>query len=227
MTPERSILPRGALPYVLPFALFSVFLAAEGAFPDSHYLVYPFKTLAVAAVIAWFWKELPGLRPSAPLASVALGVIAIALWIGLDPWLVHYAPPLLGRNPFVLYPAGWAWFLFAWRLLGIAFVVPVMEELFWRGFLMRWLIEDDFTRVPFGTYRPVSFLVTTAFFALVHGAEWPLALIVGVLYGLWFLRTKTLGDIMLAHGVTNLLLALYCLVTGDWHFLSIIAPPGK
>jgi membrane protease YdiL (CAAX protease family) len=50
---------------------------------------------------------------------------------------------------------------------------------------------------------------------------------VGLLYGAWFIRTKSLGNIMTAHGVTNLLLALYCLIDNDWHFLSIVAPVHK
>ena len=199
-------------------------LAAEGYFPDQHYLLYPVKTLLVAAAIAWGWRRLPSFRPGSPLLSVGVGFLGVALWIGLDRYLVHYAQPLVGRNPFQLYPTAEAWTLFGIRLAGIAVCVPIAEELFWRGFLMRWLIKDDFTSVPLGTYQPLSFWITTAFFAAEHGAEWPLGLIVGVLYGLWFLRTKTLGDIMLAHGVTNALLALYCLATNDWHFLSIVAP---
>jgi hypothetical protein len=89
---------------------------------------------------------------------------------------------------------------------------------------MRWLIKEDFTSVPMGTYQPLSFWITTACFAAVHGAEWPLGVVVGLLYGVWFVRTKSLGSVMLAHGVTNLLLALYCLIANDWHFLSIVAP---
>jgi len=200
------------------------FLVAESWFPNQHYVLYPFKTIFIGAVIAWFWRSLPSLAPSAPVLSVLVGVVGVGLWIGLDPWLVHYEQPLVGRNPFQLYPAGEAWTLFGFRLAGFALVVPVMEELFWRGFLMRWLIKEDFTTVPLGTYRHFSFWITTAFFAAEHGPEWALGLVVGVIYGAWFVRTKSLGNIMLAHGVTNLLLALYCLITNDWHFLSIVAP---
>jgi CAAX prenyl protease-like protein len=220
-----SIWKNPAVPYILPFLVFAIFLQIEGGFPDQHYLIYPWKSLAVAVVIACYWRRLPSLRPGAPLLSTLVGIIAVILWIGLDPFLVHYPPPLIGRNPFILYPPGLAWTLFTFRVLGIAVCVPIMEELFWRGFLMRMLIREDFTQVPLGTYTPFSFFVTTAFFAAVHGAEWPLAVVVGLLYGAWFVKTKRLGDIMLAHGVTNLLLTLYCLVGNDWHFLSIIAPP--
>jgi len=216
-----------AWPFVAPFFLFAVFLTVEGYFPNQHYLLYPLKTIAVGAIILWYWRSLPSLRPSAPLLSALVGIAGVILWIGLDPVLVHYDQPLIGRNPFQLYSPAMAWLLFGFRLLGITLVVPIMEELFWRGFLMRWLIQEDFTKVPLGTYRPVSFFVTTAFFAAVHDKEWPLAVIVGLVYGYWFIRTKNLGNVMTAHGVTNLLLALYCLVTNDWHFLSIVAPVHK
>ena len=213
-----------AWPFVAPFFLFMIFLCGESYFPAQHYVLYPVKTVVVAAVLAWYWRWLPPLLVRAPIRSVAVGVAGVVLWIGLDPLLVHYDQPLVGRNPFQLYPAGAAWGLFGFRVAGAALCVPVMEELFWRGFLMRWLISEDFTSIPLGTYRPFSFWTTTALVATVHGPEWPLGLVVGMLYGAWFVRTKTLGDVMLAHGVTNLLLALYCLITNDWHFLSIAAP---
>ncbi len=219
-------------PLVAPFFVFMVILIVEGYFPDQHYVIYPFKAILVAAVIAWFWRAMPNLTPSAPLVSILIGIAGVVLWVGLDPWpmklnawLMHGSGvPQIGRNPFSLYPEGWAWVLFGFRLLGIALVVPIMEELFWRGFLMRWLIKDDFASVSLGTYQPLSFFVTTALFASVHGSEWFLAVVVGLIYGWWFVRTKRLGDIMLAHGVTNLLLAFYCLFSGDWHFLSSVTP---
>jgi CAAX prenyl protease-like protein len=213
-----------AWPFVAPFLAFMIFLSGESFFPDQHYLLYLFKTILVAAVLVFYWKSLPTLVPSASVLSIGVGIVGVILWIGLDPYLVHYDKPLIGRNPFQLYSTTYAWWLFGFRLAGITLCVPIMEELFWRGFLMRWLIKDDFTSVPMGTYQPFSFWVTTAFFAVVHGPEWPLAVVVGLLYGFGFIRTKRLGDIMLAHGVTNFCLALYCLVTNDWHFLSIVAP---
>ena len=212
--------PRFLWAFVLPFLVFALFLTAEGFFSEQHYLIYPWKSLATAVVILSFGRQLPDLRPYRPVWSSLIGLAAFALWVGLDPWLVRRPVASTGLDPFLLYPAGWAWFLFACRLAGIALVVPVMEELFWRGFLMRWLIREDFTEVPLGTFTPLSFFVTTAFFAGVHGVQWPLAVIVGLIYGAWFIKTKKLGDIMLAHAVTNLLLGLYCLFTGDWYYLA-------
>ncbi len=232
------------VPYVAPFIVFAVFLTVEGYFPGQHYALYPVVTLLVAGALAFFWRRLPSLKPSAVLGSIGVGVAGVILWVGLDPLAMRLDVILetmfnnavsaiglpswkmeisevhpVGLNPFALYPAAVAWALFAFRLAGISLCVPVMEELLWRGFLMRWLIREDFTAVPLGTYQPFSFWMTTALFASVHGAEWPLAVVVGVIYGAWFVRTKRLGDVMIAHGVTNFLMALYCLVSGDWHFL--------
>jgi membrane protease YdiL (CAAX protease family) len=233
------------LPFVAPFGVFMFFLVGiDGTFPDQHYVLYPLKCLLVAAALAWYWRELPPLKPAAPVMSGVIGVAGVVIWVGLDPlamrldtlvadgwnglamraglgsWRMAEEPLQPGRDPFALYPAAEAWALFGLRVAGIALVVPVMEELFWRGFLMRWLIRENFTAVPLGAYQAFSFWVTTACFASVHGSEWPLAVIVGTIYGAWFVRTKSLGSIMLAHGVTNFLLALYCLASGDWHFLS-------
>jgi membrane protease YdiL (CAAX protease family) len=242
------------VPFVAPFFIFALFLTGESYFPGQHYLLYPIVTLLVAAAIFYFWRRLPTLVPSSVIGSIIVGVVAIVLWTGLDPWAMKIYQVLgnfynsavsavgltswrtvvqelhpAGLNPFTIYPAAEAWVLFAFRVAGIAICVPIMEELFWRGFLMRWLIKEDFTAVPIGAYQPFSFWITTAFFAMVHGSEWPLAVVVGILYGAWFVRTKSLGNIMVAHGVTNLLLAFYCLGSGDWHFLCVApsAPVAK
>jgi CAAX prenyl protease-like protein len=238
----------GIAPFVAPFAVFMLFLVGvDGYFPDQHYALYPVKILLVMAALAWYWRRLPSLKPTALAGSLAVGTLGVVLWVGLDPWsnrlddwiaaVWHRVMSLggggpattCGRDPFRLYPAGEAWVLFAIRLGGIALVVPVMAELFWRGFLMRWLIKEDFASVPLGAYQALSFWATTVCFASVHGGEWPLALVVGTIYGAWFVRTKSLGSIMVAHGTTNFLLALYCLFSGDWHFLASAspAPPAK
>lgn len=219
----RSTLAQ-VVPYVAPLVLFMLFLSVQGFFPNQHYALYPVVTVLEVIVLAWFWKSLPSLTPSAPILSIVVGIAGVILWVGLDPVLVRYDQPLIGRNPFALYPLPEAWVLFGFRLAGIAVCVPILEELFWRGFLMRWIINEDFTSVKLGTFQPLSFWLTTAFFAGVHGVEWPLAVVVGIIYGVWFVRTKNLGNIMVAHGATNLLLALYCLFSNDWHFLSIVTP---
>lgn len=222
-------------PYFAPFFLFGFFLWLESLDPRAVYVVYPIKTFAVGLTIAMLWGRLPSFRPmnrNLFWLSAAIGVAGCVLWVLLDPFVVQRTPEELGKgfNPFLFKDSGWGmemvWALAVVRILGATLVVPIMEEVFWRGFLMRYLIpetvkdvvNDNFEKVPIGTFGVVSFAVTTAIFASVHGAQWPLGVAVGLLYGWWFIRTKSLGSVMIAHGVTNLLLGIYVLVSQRWYF---------
>ena len=90
---KRSLLSESA-PYVAPLLAFMVFLmTVESYFPDQHYLLYPIKTILVAVILAWHWRALPSLKPSAILLSVAVGAIGVFLWVMLDPWADLPAPP--------------------------------------------------------------------------------------------------------------------------------------
>jgi CAAX prenyl protease-like protein len=222
MTWWRDLREHPAFPYVLPFFLFGVFLFLEGLHPLAIYVVYPAKTIVVGASLFLLRRRLPDFNLQRPIAAVWAGVLVFILWVGLDPLLVRHQLPLRGFNPFRIFPGPGTWSLSGslifFRILGATLVVPIMEELFWRGFLMRYFINENFKSVPLGTYRPFSFFVTTAFFASVHGPQWPLGIVAGLIYGLWFVRTRSLGSVMLAHGATNLLLGIYVLATDRWYF---------
>jgi hypothetical protein len=98
-------------------------------------------------------------------------------------------------------------------------VVPFVEEIFWRGFLLRFLVREDFATVPFGTFAWRSFLISIAGFCAVHSmADWPAAIITGALFNLVAYRTRSLAACVLTHAITNLVLAIYILRTGQWGF---------
>jgi hypothetical protein len=97
-------------------------------------------------------------------------------------------------------------------------LVPILEELFWRGWLMRMLIGPDFQKVPLGAYAPSAFWLTAVLFASEHGAYWDVGLAAGIVYNWWIIRCKNLADCMLAHAVTNALLAAYVLMAGQWQY---------
>jgi len=206
-----------AFPYVAPFALFMALTALQGIHEASVYLIYPIKTLVVLFLILFLLRRLPPLTCTRPKSSLLLGLIVFLLWVTLGPLLlVQKTGP--GFNPFLFEDPNVAWGSALIRIFGASVVVPVTEELFWRGFLMRWLIREDFATVEPGSYRPLSFWATTLLFASVHGAFIPVALLTGILYGGWFVKTRSLGDVMLAHATTNFLLGLYVLKTGLWWF---------
>jgi uncharacterized protein len=206
-------------PYVAPFAAYVLLLAANGLHPHAVYLTYPVMVFCVGLLLAYVWNRLPEIRFTRPLPSIVLGVVGAALWIGLYPWLGKTHPvPGSGFNPRLFEGEMLQWGLILFRMAGAVLVVPVMEEVFWRGFLQRYFVKEDFQSVPLGKFTHPSFWGVTLMFVLAHFDQWGVALLWGAMAGLWFIRTKSLGDVILLHAVTNLILGLYVLNTGRWYF---------
>ena len=59
---------------------------------------------------------------------------------------------------------------------------------------------------------------SAALFAVEHGPYWDVGLATGILYNWWMVRTKSLGDLILAHGITNACLSLYVVAAGKWEY---------
>src|SRR5262249_19573901 len=111
----------------------------------------------------------------------------------------------------------WSWIVV--RIAGAALVVPAMEELFWRDFLWRTIIApNDFNLAQVGEWDWKAIVLLAGFFATVHGNWWLTSIVWAMLAGWLLARTRSLGACIIAHGVTNFLLALYVLYTRDWSF---------
>ena len=100
-------------------------------------------------------------------------------------------------------------------MTGIALLVPLMEEVFWRGFLARFMISDDFQNVAPGVFTGASFAVVSLAFMSVH-TEILAALVWGVLINLLYWKTANLWACIVMHAVTNALLGGYILYTESW-----------
>lgn len=92
-----------------------------------------------------------------------------------------------------------------------------MEELFWRSFLLRYLVNSDFRQVPLGTLTPSALVISVALFGAEHN-QWFAGIIAGLLYTLLLYRTKSLFSCIVAHVVTNSLLGVYVLATQKWQY---------
>ncbi len=182
------------------------------------YWVYPLQTLACGAALVWYWRSYAFGR-GGWLAGVAGGLLALALWIspqaflGSPARLDGFDPTVFSGSP-ALY-----WLTVLARFARLVVVVPLVEEIFWRGFLMRYLIREDFSSVAFGTFRPLSFFGVAGLFMLVHTTpDWPAAFLTGLIYNGLAVWTKSLSACVIAHAVTNLLLGVYIMATGQWGF---------
>lgn len=183
------------------------------------------QTLVLSVLCMACWpRELPKI-PRYWTSSVLIGVAVFLIWIGPD-FLIHgyrtnmlftnglfgapnaSIPPSMQRNAWVL----------GWRMARATLVVPIAEELFWRAWLMRWLINNDFLSVRLGSYTPVAFFATAILFASEHGPYWDVGLISGLIYNLWMIRTRSVADCVLMHAVTNGVLSWYVIATGNWQY---------
>lgn len=136
-------------------------------------------------------------------------------WLGFRERRDGFDPTLLGHGP---NPVG-SWLVLGLRFLRLVVVVPLVEEIFWRGFLMRWLIESAkrWDELDVGAFAWKSFGLTTAFFALAHaGPDVAVALVYGALAGWVTVRTRGLTAVIVMHAVANFALGIFVMKTGWW-----------
>jgi CAAX prenyl protease-like protein len=154
-----------------------------------------------------------------------LGLAVFAAWVAPDLLFPGYRSHWLFQNAVtgtlqssLTESARGDGLVLALRALRAVVLVPVIEELFWRAWLMRWLINPDFRKVALGTFSIASFAVTAFLFGSEHGPYWEVGVVAGVAYNWWMVRTHSLGDCILAHAVTNACLSVFVLVTGKWEY---------
>lgn len=216
------------LAYCTPMLVFIFFLGLDqalkqpgGAFWRSapEFWIYPLQTLSCAAALVWFRRDYQFDSLRRPVLSVAIALFIFVLWIAPQQFL-DFPPRVDGFNPGAIAstPAFYRTIL-ALRFLRLVIVVPLVEEIFWRGFLLRYLIREKFETVPFGTFSWLSFSIVTVAFALSHQpADWPAGIFAGALYNLVAYRTRSLGSCVFTHALTNLALGLWIVSTRQWGF---------
>jgi hypothetical protein len=213
---------------VIPFAVFMLMLGLRGALPadgswgiDPRW-IYGLTVVVVGALLAGWWREygelsaqvLPSAREA--LLGVTVGLVVFGLWITLDaPWMQLGEPtakfvPLDAQGQ-PIRP------LLAVRWIGAALVVPVMEELFWRSFLMRWFANETFEGVVPQQVGLRAIVLSTFVFMLAH-TLWLAAIVAGLAYAWLYVRTGKLWVPVIAHAVTNGVLGIWVVMTGNWAF---------
>jgi len=216
-----------ALPMAIPFILYIAFLVLERSIAHGAQsggydvrLIYPCKVTCVALLLGFFWRrygELArcDLKLHQIMWSVVTGVVVFLLWISLDQAWMSFGHST-GFDPRKLSGAI-DWSLALPRWLGAVLVVPVMEELFWRSFLMRWIDQPDFLNLPPPHVGWRALLISSILFGLEHSL-WLSGMVAGLVYGWLYIKSRTLWAPVLAHAMTNGLLGLWVIKTGQWSF---------
>jgi hypothetical protein len=212
---------------IVPFAVFIGFIAAAGPLERLATSIgmdprwwYAIRVALVAALLVWFWrsyvelKSVAGVRALDWLLGVILGVVVFVLWINLD-----FKPLAFGASPGFDPRTDGAvdWGLVLPRLAGALLLVPVMEELFWRSFVMRWIQGHDFLAVQPSRVGLKALGISAVVFGLEHHL-WFAGLLAGLAYGWLYIRAGNLWVPILSHAVTNGLLGAWVLYTQSWEF---------
>jgi CAAX prenyl protease-like protein len=182
--------------------------------------------VGIMTAVLWFIaRPVIDLRVRHWAATVAIGVAVFVIWIAPDLLIKGYRHFWLFENALMPKVATtlstdglMSWPVLTLRMVRAVLIVPIVEELFWRAWLMRWLIGQDFERVPLGEYTAQSFWVVAVLFASEHGPYWDVGLAAGIVYNWWMVRTRSLGDLILTHAVTNFCLGAYVIATGKWEY---------
>ena len=220
---------RAAMVRIAPFAAYLSFflvgdvLARVGVDAASLRWLYAVKVALVGALLAMFWREyselrtgsnVKAMRPLVVLTAVAAGIAVFFLWINLHAgWMVIGSSG--GFDPRTGGVIDWA--LVAIRIAGAALVVPVMEELFWRSFVMRWVDQPDFLRLDPAQAGIRGFVISVVLFGFEHNL-WLAGIVAGVTYSVLFMRHRTIWSPILAHAVTNGMLGAWVVMTGAWSY---------
>jgi CAAX prenyl protease-like protein len=216
-----STAPSTTIDYWIPMVTFGVLTLGESYLAPAWFpAAYILKAVIVTACLLIWRAPLAEIRFDGRLlvSSIAVGLVVFVVWVGVDK-LVPY-PHIGTRTAFDPTPlqgsSGWPAFL-AVRLYGLVVMVPVMEEIFWRSFLVRYLTQSNFHALPVGTFSQSAMWIMVAASALAH-PEWLVAVIASLVYALWIRRTRSLFGAIVAHAVTNAALGTYVLTTGEWQY---------
>jgi len=211
--------------YVAPMAAFLVLGSLEGALPRSSYpFVYAAKVLIVGILTilcSKTWRTQLKWNVKAIGIGLVAGLLGLGLWLGLDA--LQPAGLALGKrtayNPFeAIADPNLRYSFIAMRFVGLAVLVPIVEEVFWRSFLLRFLTDHDrWEEVALDSVTLAAFGIAAGAFAIAH-PEWLAALGYAALATGVLRYTKSLAACVVTHAVTNAALGIFVLKTGSWHY---------
>lgn len=229
----KKIFARPDAARVSPFVIFLALTVCQGRFgAASAYWFYFAKTI-VGAWLIWEMRPfVPEMRWAISWEAVVVGVGIFVIWVGISgEWttqnslwsklgLAHWqtAPARFWNPDFQFGPnSALARFFIVIRILGSTWVVPPLEEAFYRSFLYRYIAAKNFMSVPLNRFLPLPFFATALVFGFSHN-EWLAGILCGAAYQWLVIRKNHLGDAMTAHAITNFLLGLWVVWKGAWQF---------
>ena len=197
----------------MPLLVMMGALMFTSALSDGYEILYPLRITVVALVLWHYRRAYQAMDWSVSWQAAIIGTLVFLIWILLEPTEVDSGNEL-HKN--LLKIPGWlmtTWLIF--RVIGSVLIIPIVEELAFRGYLLRQLVAEDFENVSPTHFTWFSFIVSSVLFGLLHG-RWLAGILAGMAFALALYRRGKIGDAILAHVVANALIAFSVLVFGNW-----------
>ena len=219
---------KNAIPRAIPFAIYILFLISGNAiaqlfndFSIDIKWLYVIKIISVIFALGYFWHRYDELRikPQAEdfIYAAVAGLIVFVIWIFPYPSWLASGNEVAGINPMLEQMTLQNILWMTTRVLGATFVVSVMEELFWRSLIMRWFDTKDFLALDPGKITAFAYVGSACLFALEHHL-WLAGLFAGLVYGELYKTYKNIWVPIFAHAVTNGMLGIWVVLTGNWQY---------
>ena len=203
----------GATFLLLPFIVLLAFLLFSSLFIIKFDWLYPLRIIGTAGVLWYFRNYYKKYVKNISSNSVIIGILVFVIWIILVP-SSSFANQEFANELFSVYPVlTYSWLFF--RIAGASIIIPVTEELVFRGYLIAKLIDNRFETVKAGQFTWLSFLGSSVLFGLMHG-EWLAGIIAGMCFAFAFYKRGELYDAIIAHITANILLSAYVVGTQNW-----------
>jgi exosortase E/protease (VPEID-CTERM system) len=199
--------------YLLPFLAVLAGGMLSRALSGGFETWYALRLVAAAVALACYWRSLARLEWRFSWRGIAAGAAVFALWLAASRLVLvpRDMPAALAAMS-----AGARGLWIAGRAFSAILVVPLVEELAYRGYLLRRLDAEDFEAVSYRAVGWVPLLVTAIAFGVLQGPLWPAGIAAGLVFGLVAIRTGRLAEAVAAHATSNLLLAAVVLAAGQW-----------
>jgi exosortase E/protease (VPEID-CTERM system) len=213
--PRRLAAPNPASVYLAPMLTILLIAMLTRIAGGGFDFLYPLKVIGAAAVL-WFYRDLLAeFRRDLSWFALMLGGVVFIGWIILQRRSDVSAEDLAFATQLGSLPASIASLWLVIRAIGAVVTVPLAEELAFRGYLLRKLVDADFARVDFRHFTLLSFVVSSTLFGLLH-QQWLAGVIAGMLFAVAMYRRGALFDAVIAHSTANAMLAAYVLATHRW-----------
>ena len=237
----RQLLRSPGQARALPYILFVLPITVGGWLELDAYWIYVSRTVLGAGLIWAMWPLVTEMRFELSWEAVVIGVAVFVMWVVIDPTYPHMSLlldaignlarevglgflPGAGATPLTWNPFAYvgqtstlAWFFVATRILGSSLVVPPLEEVFFRSFLYRSIVNADFQSVSWTYFSWRPLLITSVLFGFVHDA-WLSGILCALAYQWLVIRKNRLGDAITAHAITNGLLGIWVVRNDAWSF---------